>query len=243
MPRPTISRPIPMARFDLGWPLAGASAAAVSMLVLGAFAAARGLPVWMPLNATTHAFHGAEAARTTAFDLRHTGLGAVIHIASCFFWAAVAVMLIRWAPRGPAWLAWLVGLATAAIAGLVDYGLMPAYLRPGWELVLPPAGIIAGLFAMGIGLSLGLTVAQATKDHRPGTQNHRGRSSAVPRGSGPQPGPAPTATDQLRQPAPHVLDQRQQRIDPAGAVTDDPNRNVSSNHESDKPDSDERSAP
>src|SRR5690606_31811586 len=58
-------------------------------------------------------------------------------------------------------LAWLAGLATATIAGLVDYGLMPARLRPGWELVLPPLAVVAGLVALGVGLSLGLAIAHS----------------------------------------------------------------------------------
>ncbi|RDW12822.1 hypothetical protein DIE28_11485 [Paracoccus thiocyanatus] len=150
-----------MARFDLAWPLAGALAAGLSAVVLGALAAARGLPVWMPLNATSHGLHGPQAATVTALDLAHTGLGAAIHVGSSFFWAAVAVFLLRRAASGDMRLAWLAGLATATIAGLVDYGLMPARLRPGWELVLPPLAVVAGLVALGVGLSLGLAIAHS----------------------------------------------------------------------------------
>ncbi|WP_246175394.1 hypothetical protein [Paracoccus limosus] len=150
-----------MARFNLGWPLAGAFAALLSILMLGALCVARGLPPWLALNATTRVLHGPAAAAVTALDLTHTGLGAAIHLASCFFWAAVAVLLVRMAPRGNLWLALGAGLLTALVAGLVDYGVMPTRLRPGWELVLSPIGVAAALAAMGTGIALGLIAAQA----------------------------------------------------------------------------------
>ncbi|GEK69683.1 hypothetical protein [Paracoccus denitrificans] len=231
-----MTRPIAMARFDLAWPLAGACAAVLSALVLGAWAAARGMPVWMPLNATTHALHGPAAASTTALDLSHTGLGAAIHVASCFFWAAVAIWLVRRVPRGGAGLAWLAGLATAAMAGLVDYGLMPARLRPGWELVLPPLGVATGLAALGVGLSLGMIAAGAIGRRLPGTAAGRDRYPSAPRPAE----PPLSAVERLRHPAPHVLDQRQQRVDPAGAVTEDPNRHGSGDKQPGDPTHDER---
>lgn len=214
-----MTRPIAMARFDLGWPLAGVSAAVVSALALGAMSAARGLPAWLPLNATSHVLHGPDAASTPALDLAHTGLGAAIHVGSCFFWAAVAVLLIRKARRGSAWQAWVAGLGTAILAGGVDYGLMPERLRPGWELVLPPLGVAAGLAAMGAGLALGLIAAQAIgADARP-------EAHFLPAPAGdPSPAMPTSEIERRRHPAPDVIDQRQQRVDPASTVTEDPNR-------------------
>ncbi|WP_258552058.1 hypothetical protein [Paracoccus versutus] len=234
-----MARPIPMARFTLAWPLAGAGAALLSIPVLAALSAGRGLPPWMPLNATTHALHGAEAARTTALDLAHTGLGTAIHVASCFFWAGVAVLLVRRAARGGPWLAWLAGLATAAMAGLIDYGLLPARLRPGWELVLPPWAVLAGLAALGVGLSLGLLAAWAIGRRAPGTSPAPDRYPPVPGAAEPPQAPV-SAVERLRHPAPHVLDQRQQRMDPAGAVTEDPNRQGDGNKQPGVPHPDER---
>ena len=160
-----MSRPIAMARFDRGWPLAGAWAAVISILVLGAASLATGQPFWMPLNATSHGLYGPEAAQFTGFDLAHTVVGAVIHVASCFFWAAVAVLMLCGVQRGNMALAAGAGLATAALAGVVDYALMPARLTPGWELVLPPAGVMAGLASMGVGLAIGLGLAQRSDNH------------------------------------------------------------------------------
>lgn len=159
-----MTRPIAMARLDHAWPLAAGGAVAASLLGLGLAALAVGLPFWMPLNATSHALHGPEAARFTGLDLSHTGLGLVIHVAACCFWAAVAVLMLRDSAHGSAVLAWFAGLSTALLAGVVDYALMPARLSPGWELVLPPAGIAAGLASLGIGLALGLWLANR-RDH------------------------------------------------------------------------------
>ncbi len=226
----------PMRRFAIGWPLAATMAAIASAAMLGALAAARGLPPWIAINATSHVLHGPAAATEPALDLAHTGLGAVIHVASCFFWAAVAVLLARRARSGGMGLAWLAGLGTAALAGLVDYGLMPARLRPGWELVLPPAGVGLGLLALGVGLSLGLIAAEAIGSRAPEPPGRRTRS---PRDPGAAPPPL-SAVERLRRPAPHVLDQRQQRMDPAGAVTEDPNRQGDGNKQPGAPNPDER---
>ena len=155
-----MARPIAMARFDSGWPLAGSTATVVSALVLGLAAMAEGLPFWMPLNATSHGLHGEAAAGVLALDFSHTGLGALIHVAACFFWAAVAVLMLRRVRQRRRTPAWVARLGAALLAGLVDYGLMPARLTPGWELVLPPAGVVLGLAGMGVGIALGLLAAQ-----------------------------------------------------------------------------------
>lgn len=151
---------IATAGFKRSWLLAGTAATLLSVVVLGVAALAMGRPFWMPLNATSHALHGPEAGQFAGIDLAHTGVGMAIHVAACFFWAAVAVLMLRAAKRGSPTLAWAAGLATAALAGVVDYALMPARLTPGWELVLPAAGVMAGLAAMGVGIALGLRAAR-----------------------------------------------------------------------------------
>lgn len=147
------------AGFKRSWLLAGTAATLLSVVVLGVAALAMGRPFWVPLNATSHALHGPEAGQFAGIDLAHTGVGLAIHVAACFFWAAMAVLLLRLSDRGGPALAWAAGLATAALAGVVDYALLPARLSPGWELVLPPAGVMAGLAAMGLGIALGLRAA------------------------------------------------------------------------------------
>ena len=70
----------PMASFRRALPLAGSLAAIQSALALGMAAII---------------LHGPTTATVTTVDFSHTGLGAIIHIGSAFFWAAFAVFLIR----------------------------------------------------------------------------------------------------------------------------------------------------
>lgn len=202
-------------RYWHAWLMSGALAALLLILGLGVLALAEGLPFWIPMNATTQVFHGPGVADVTALDFRHSVVGTLINVAACFFWAAIAAGLFSWASGGGTGAAWLVGLGTVALAGFVDYLLIPERLRPGWELVLSPAAVACGFLAMGIGLALGLVAAAnrivpvAAAPHTPVAPRRKAaRLSALAR---------------LRQPVPNVLDQRAQRIDPAGKVTQDPN--------------------
>lgn len=47
---------------------------------------------------------------------------------------------------------------TTVLAALVDYGLVPKRLTPGWELALPKSDLAAAYMAMGIGLALGASL-------------------------------------------------------------------------------------
>lgn len=195
-----MKRLIAMARFDLGWPLAGIHASALSALILGVLALAAGEPVWMPFNATTHAIHGPEAADVQALDLLHTGLGGTIHVLACFFWSGIAVLMIRMIGLTRAGAVWLAGLATALLAGVVDYGLLPARLSPGWELILPWWAVGLGFVAMGVGIALGLNVA-AMIDRREMTEAelHQGSPTLSPTNRS-------MALDRLGRPRPDLLE-------------------------------------
>jgi hypothetical protein len=48
----------------------------------------------------------------------------------------------------------------SAVAGVVDYGIVPRRLTPGWELALPPKSVAAVLAAMALGLAAGGILAQ-----------------------------------------------------------------------------------
>ncbi|SEO22963.1 hypothetical protein SAMN04489859_10492 [Paracoccus alcaliphilus] len=85
----------PMAGLGLALPLAGSFAAVLSALVLGVMAVMEGVAPWMPLNATSNVLHGPAAVTIADVDLTHTAPGAIIHIVSAFFWAGVAILLVR----------------------------------------------------------------------------------------------------------------------------------------------------
>lgn len=217
-----MKRPISMARLDLGWPLAGIYATLFSVATLGAIAVFRGLPLWAPLNVTSHILHGQEVT-LTALDLRHTGLGATIHVVSCFFWSAIAVLVIRRATKSSGKLAWSAGLSTATIAGVIDYGFLPRQLSPGWELMFPPLGVAAGLIAMGTGISLGLMSAAALWEEGETVLPPKPATEPLAEPVVTHPSLSLSPLERLRHPKNGVLEQRQTRIDPANTVTDDPN--------------------
>lgn len=223
-----MASPVPIAKFSYSLPMAGAIAAMLSAVALGVCAALTGLPSWMPLNATSHVWHGPAAADVTAITWSHTAFGTAIHIASAFFWAAVAIVLFRVMGNTRTGAAWMVGLGTAALAGVIDYGLMPSRLTPGWELVLPNAGVVAGFVALGVGIAIGLGLTQRRHADMAAAgfdQPAASPSAASPSAISPSTDPAaPTPElERMRRPSFNELDQRQQRIDPAGMVTADMN--------------------
>lgn len=135
---------------------AGALATVLSFLVLGFAALAVDQAFVAPINASSHVFFGPEAAHAGGFDFLYTGVGGAIHIVACFFWAIVALFLAMMLGARRRLLIWLCGISTALIAAVFDYGLLPANLSPGWELVLDGQGVAMGFLALGIGWSVGL---------------------------------------------------------------------------------------
>ncbi|SMO85602.1 hypothetical protein [Paracoccus laeviglucosivorans] len=195
--------------------LIGSSAGFVSALALALVALTQGLSPAAPLKATAHVVLGPDAVSGSAAALV---IGGVIHVVSACFWAVIAVLLMRPIQRTGRPQLWLTGLVTAMIAAAVDYLLMPARLTPGWELALPIWGIALGFAGLGLGLSLGLLVSRALPPAQTTKPVVRDWEQAAP--TAPMP---VTAPDRLRRPGLNVIDQRQQRIDPANEVTKDPN--------------------
>ena len=90
-----------------------------------------------PINATSHIVHGPRAGAVDRVDLSHTATGVVINHGASIFWAfPMAWWLTRDRDRSTGE---IVGVATAtgAFAGLLDYGLLPRRLSPGWHHALP----------------------------------------------------------------------------------------------------------
>ena len=50
--------------------------------------------------------------------------------------------------------------AVSAIAAVVDYGLMPKRLTPGWEEPLPIRSVAGGFAGLALGLAIGGFVTQ-----------------------------------------------------------------------------------
>ncbi|MTH79932.1 hypothetical protein [Paracoccus aestuariivivens] len=190
---------------------AGLIAAAFSLIALSTLAVLAGHGFWMPLNVTTQAIWGPEVAQFRGVDMAHTILGLAIHIVSCLFWAVIAWGIFRLISSAA-----VAGFGTALLALVIDYGILPERLSPGWHLALAFPAVVCGFAAMGFGLWTGLSRTPPKS-----TQRASGHERLVPT---PREPPL-TGPEALRHPAPNVIDQRQQRIDAGNSVTEDPNRN------------------
>jgi hypothetical protein len=140
--------------------VSGTVAALTSAAALAVLARTQGKGALQPTNATSHWLHGDRAAHVKHGDAAHTAVGFATHHASAVFWA---VPFERWLasrpPRTP--VAMLRDAsAMAAVAAIVDYGVVPRRVTPGWELVLPKRSVTAGYVALALGLAAGALVTQ-----------------------------------------------------------------------------------
>jgi hypothetical protein len=135
--------------------VSGSVASAVSAAVLTGLAKAEGVSPVQPINATSHWLHGNEAGRVKDLDVKHTGTGLLTHHGACVFWASLFETLRAAAPHaGPARIA-RDAVAVATMAAVVDYGLVPKRLTPGWEEPLPIRSLAGGFAGLALGLALG----------------------------------------------------------------------------------------
>lgn len=115
--------------------LSGSAVTIATAGVLAALGYVEGRHPVRTTNATSHWFHGDDAARAHAFDLRHTATGFATHFAASTFWAAIFQMLQRLTPTRPVA---VDALGVSALAAVVDYAIVPKRLTPGWEKVVTP---------------------------------------------------------------------------------------------------------
>ncbi len=109
-----------------------------------------------PTNATSHWLWGNEESfHAVEPSVRHTALGYATHHASALMWAVFYHRLLASErERTPATILRDAALMSAT-AAVVDYGLMPKRLTPGFEAHLN-RGNIAGVFAaIAGGLAIG----------------------------------------------------------------------------------------
>jgi hypothetical protein len=135
--------------------ISGTAAAILSALALAVAGRVEGRAAAQTTNATSHWLHGSRAGAVRDVDVAHTLVGYVTHHASALFWAFLFESfrgLLR-----PNSLADAAGsaVATSVIAAVVDYGLVPRRVTPGWELVVSKRAIASGYLALAAGLMLG----------------------------------------------------------------------------------------
>jgi hypothetical protein len=120
---------------------------------------------WAPINAVSHIFYGDEAADHVEPSMEYTAAGALLNAGAMFAWAGVYAMLWRAVPRRSASNAIGLAAATAALAYIVDYHVVPARLTPGFEkrLRIGPMAWIYGALAVGLAAGSVVTAPAAAR--------------------------------------------------------------------------------
>lgn len=143
--------------------LTGTVANLVLTAALAGLARAEGRHPLRALNAPSHWLHGEGAGKLRRADFSHTGVGVLTNHGASIFWALpLHLLLSRLGARSAP--AILGGSAlVAALAALVDYGLLPRRLAPGWEEALPKRSVAAAFGALAIGLAAGALLTRAIR--------------------------------------------------------------------------------
>ncbi|WP_209427775.1 hypothetical protein [Pararhodobacter sp. SW119] len=149
--------------------LCGAGAGLASVAAIALLAKIEGRPVLGPVNASSHWLWGddgvAMAAKDGRADLAHTAIGGATNIGAGLFWGAIFGALRNPDHNAPGQLV-RDGALLGAAAGVLDYGLLPRRLSPGWELALSGRSVVLAMAAMAMGAVLGDLAARGTPSRR-----------------------------------------------------------------------------
>lgn len=151
----------PSTRIILSALISGTAASLVSTAVLSLLARAEGKSTYQATNATSHWLHGDAAASYSEADVAHTVVGYATHHASALFWALPFQVLLEARPPRNELELLQYACVMSAIAAVVDYGVVPRRVTPGWELVLSKRSMVATYGATAIGLAAGAWLANA----------------------------------------------------------------------------------
>ena len=135
--------------------LAGASAGAATTLTVAlAGIAAQGSP-WPAFNSISKVVRGNHAPWRNELSWKFTGTGALLNTAAVFSWAAVYAVLRGRRTQTDYVKAVTAGVATSALAYVVDFHVVPDRFTPGFEQRLPDRslGLIYAALALGLAAS------------------------------------------------------------------------------------------
>ena len=134
----------------------GTVASVITAAGLAALSKAEGRHPLAPINATSHWLFGDKNIKLDGFHPQQTLIGFATHHASAIFWALVYEYgTPRWVPKG---YREATAAPTAIFAALLDYGLLPPRISPGWELAISKKSVGAGFVLLGAGLAIGRTM-------------------------------------------------------------------------------------
>ena len=136
--------------------ITGTVASIVSTAVLALMGKRQDGHAIAPINAVSHWAWGDAAASEVRPTWRHTLTGLLTQHAASIFWAALYSRFYGHRPEAKQ-LANAVagGVATSAVAYVVDYTVTPKRFTPGYELRLDGKGMLAVYAALAVGFTAG----------------------------------------------------------------------------------------
>ena len=135
--------------------VAGASASAATTATVALAGLAETGSAWPAVNAISKMVHGNHAPWRNELSWKYTGTGALLNSVAVFSWAAVYALLRGPRTRTDYPRAVAAGVATSALAYVVDYHVVPDRFTPGFEKRLPDRslGLIYAALALGLAAS------------------------------------------------------------------------------------------
>lgn len=136
--------------------VAGSAASVLSTAVLVLAGHREAGSAVAPTNAVSHWLWGDESLHVEQPTWRHTLTGYVTHHLASIFWATLYSRVHGWResaktlPQAAAG-----GVATSAVAYVVDYYMVPKRLTPGYEHRISAGSMLATYSALAAGLALG----------------------------------------------------------------------------------------
>jgi len=143
----------------------GAGAALASLSSVALLARAEGEPALRPISASGHWLWGDDAAVKGEPGMTRSGVGGATNIGAGLMWGG---LFGAWVQRNASTPGEVLrdGAALGAVAGLLDYGLLPRRLSPGWELALSSRSVVLSMAAMAAGAVAGAFAARAVEGER-----------------------------------------------------------------------------
>ena len=145
----TILPPMLRDRLLLGVWIGLVAAAATAGALVG-FGWARGAPL-QPLNTVAHVLVGSRAFYVRGLDPLVTPAGMLVHVVSLVAWG----MLFSLASgRARVAGAWVIAVLFATVVAVIDFGVLPERLSPGFEAMLSTGEVIVVYGVMAVAVAV-----------------------------------------------------------------------------------------